>query len=171
MNKVAWLAVLSAPLLLGQSAPKPAESPADPLASIAWMAGGTWHGEAQAPGGGGTMRIDTRYRKLLDGRAIAFDTSFNGVQQYAGSFGYDAVRKQIVFTYAAADGGWIEGTVQPQPEYLLYDFEVHESSGTAGHYQVRVHKDGADDYTWALFAQQEAKWAPLFQVKYHRLAE
>jgi hypothetical protein len=165
MKKLGLLIALWAPMMLAQAAPKAA--PADPLAAVAWMAG-AWHGEIQAPGGEVT-RVDMQLKRTLGGHVIAFDTSFNGSLQYEGQFAYDAVRKQIVFAYGGADGGWVEGNVQPQPEYLLWDFNVHESDGSSGHYQVHVHQDGADDFTWALFRPNGDGWAPMFQIKYHRV--
>ena len=170
MKKLGLLIALWAPMVLAQAAPKPAAAPPDPLALVAWMAGGTWHGEVAAPGGGAAVRVDMQLKRTLAGHAISFNTSFNGTLQYEGHFGYDAVRKQIVFAYGGADGGWVEGNVQPQPEFLLWDFNVHESDGSSGHYQVHVHQDGADDFTWALFRPSGDGWAPMFQIKYHRVA-
>ena len=168
MKKIYLLVFLWAPILWAQSAVK---SATDPLAPLAWMVGGTWHGEISMPGNGAVTRIDTRIRRTLGGHVLAFDTNFNGSPRYEGQFAYDAVRKQIVLAYGAADGGWVEGTVQPQPAFLLWDFEVHESDGTVGHYQLHVHQDDADDYTWALFGQRDGVWSPQFQIKYHRLAD
>ena len=168
MKKLGLLIALWAPMMLAQAAPKPAAAPPDPLAVVAWMAG-TWHGEIKAPGGEVTS-VDMQLKRTLDGHVISFDTSFNGSLQYEGQFAYDAVRKQIVFAYGGADGGWVEGNVQPQPEFLLWDFNVHESDGSSGHYQVHVHQDGADDFTWALFRPNGDGWAPMFQIKYHRVA-
>jgi len=74
---------------------------ADPLAPIAWLAGGVWHGEVQGPDGK-TTKIETRVARELNGKALSFNSSFNGVMQYEGFFAYDAAKKAIVFTYPSA---------------------------------------------------------------------
>jgi hypothetical protein len=43
-----------------------------------------------------------------------------------------------------------------------------EASGSIEHYQVHVHREGADDYTWSLFAPQNQASAKLFEIHYHR---
>jgi hypothetical protein len=164
-SQAALLLIAAAPML-GQGSAGPSAA-ADPLAPIAWMAGGVWHGEANGPGGKPT-RIDTRIERELGGKAFSFSTSFDGVQQYQGFFAYDAAKKTIVFSYPSSDGSLAEGTVVPSGDALLWDFHMTEASGSVEHYQVHVHQDGADDYTWALFAQQNNAWAKLFEIHYHR---
>lgn len=167
MKLVAWLfgfgiAVSAAGAQVSNTASLP-----DPLAPIAWMAGGVWHGKVTAPNGA-AMMIATHVERVLGGAAMHFGTSFGGTPTYEGVFAYDAVRKAIVFSYAAADGGYTSGTVTPGPEFLTWDFDVHEKDGSSGHYQVHAHQDGKDDYTWSLFAPDAGGWKPVLQVKYHR---
>lgn len=162
---------LALPLLLvalrmsAQTAPA-----ADPLAPIAWMAGGTWNGEVKAPTGK-LAKIDTRIERELSGKAFDFSTKFDGVLQYQGYFAYDAAKKAIVFSYPSADGGIASGTVTQAGDSQLWDFTMTEATGSIGHYQVHTHQDGPDDYTWALFAPQADAWAKLFEVRYHRIKD
>jgi hypothetical protein len=131
---------------------------ADPLAPIAWMAGGTWHGEITGPDGKPT-KIDTRIDHELSGKALSFSTKFDGVVQYQGFFAYDAARKSIVFSYPSADGGLASGTVAQTGSSQVWDFTMTEATGSVGHYQVRTHQTAPDDYTWALFQPQGDSWA------------
>lgn len=161
--------LLVAGQIFAQSAP--ARSPAaDQLAPIAWMAGGTWHGEVNGPDGKPT-KIDTRIERELNGKAFNFSTRFDGVLQYQGYFAYDAAKKSIVFSYPSADGGIASGSVTQAGDSQLWDFSMTEATGSVGHYQVHTHQTGADDYTWALFAPQGDSWAKLFEVHYHRIKD
>jgi hypothetical protein len=144
-----------------------AQPPADQLAPVAWMAGGTWHGEVTGPNGKPT-KIDTRIERELSGKAFTFGTKFDGVQQYQGFFAYDAAKKSIVFSYPSADGGIASGTVAQTGDSQVWDFTMTEATGFVGHYQVHTHQTSADDYTWALFAPQGDSWAKLFEIHYHR---
>ena len=161
---VVFILVAIAPLF-AQTAPVPGA--ADPLAPIAWMAGGTWHGEVTGPDGKPT-KIDTRIEREFGGKAFSFATDFDGVPRYQGFFAWNTAKKAIVFSYPSADGALAEGTVSQKDDVLLWDFLMTEASGSVEHYQVHVHRDGADDYTWALFAPQNDTWAKLFEVHYHR---
>jgi hypothetical protein len=139
-----------------------------PLAPIAWMEG-TWHGEAKTPDGKLT-KIDTRIERELGGKAFTFSTKFDGVVQYQGFFAWDAAKQAIVFHYPSADGGLAEGTVGQSGDLLLWSFRMTEASGLVEQYRVHVHQDGADDYTWTLFAPQKDIWAKLLEIHYHRTA-
>jgi hypothetical protein len=160
------LMLLVAGRMSGQSAPA-APAAADPLAPIAWMAGGTWHGEVTGPDGKLT-KIDSRIERELGGKAFNFATKFDGVEQYKGFFGYDAAKKAIVFAYPSVDGSLSVGTVEQKGDSLIWDFRMTEATGTVDHFQVHAHQDGADDYTWALFAPQGDSWTKLFDIHYHR---
>jgi hypothetical protein len=165
MKKFLAIALLSAAPVLTQAAP--ATPAADPLAPIAWMAGGTWHGEVNGPDGKPT-KIDTRIERELAGKAFTFSTKFNGVEQYQGYFAYDAAKKALVFSYPSADGGIASGSVAQVGDSQVWDLSMTEATGSVGHFQVRTHQTGADDYTWALFQPQGDSWTKLFEIHYHR---
>jgi hypothetical protein len=151
--------------LAAQTAPSPVAS--DPLAPVAWMAGGVWHGEVRGPDGK-TTKIETRVERKLDGKALSFTSSFDGVMQYQGFFAYDASKKAIVFSYPSADGGLANGTVTSKDGSLLWDFQMTEANGSVNHFQVHTVQTGSDAYTWALFALQKDVWVKLFEIQYHR---
>jgi hypothetical protein len=166
MKRLALLMLLVAGQISAQSAPAP-QPAADPLAPISWMAGGTWHGEVNGPDGKLT-KIDTRVERELNNRAFTFSTRFDGVLQYQGFFAYDAAKKSIVFSYPSADGGIASGSVTQAGDSQVWDFTMTEATGSVGHFQVRTHQTGADEYTWALFAPQGDSWTRLLEVHYHR---
>ena len=165
LRRLGVLILFATGALLGQGASSPSPA-ADPLAPIGWMAGGTWHGEVKGPNGKLT-KIDTRIERELGGKAFTFSTKFDEVLQYQGFFAYDAAKKAIVFSYPSADGSLADGSVVPNGDMLVWDFHMTEASGAVEPYQVHVHQDGADDYTWALFAPQKDTWAKLFEIHYH----
>jgi hypothetical protein len=88
--------------------------------------------------------------------------------QYQGFFAYDAAKKVILFSYPSADGGLANGTVEGKDGSLIWDFQMTESDGSVGHYQVHTVQNGPDDYTWSLFASQKDAWVKLFEIHYHR---
>lgn len=146
-----------------------ASSVADPLAPVAWLAGGTWKAEVPNPSGGASTKIEQRLERTLGGKAIRFTTKFNGVEQYEGFFAYDAAKKQIVFAYPSASGDVTTGTVAADAGgELVMDFTISNADGTREVYQVHMKKADADDYTWSLFANAGGKLTPMFEVKYHR---
>jgi hypothetical protein len=148
-----------------QTVPSPAAP--DPLAPVVWMAGGVWHGEVQGPDGK-TTKIENRVERELDGKALSFTSSFDGVMQYQGFFAYDAAKKAIVFSYPSADGGLANGTVTSKDGLLLWDFQMTEANGSVSRFQVHTVQTGSDDYTWALFALKKDAWVKLFEIHYHR---
>jgi hypothetical protein len=162
---VALLLVAGSVGLSAQTAATPA--PSDPLAPVTWMAGGVWRGEVRGPDGK-TTKIETRVVRELNGKALSFSSSFDGVMQYLGFYAYDAARKAIVFSYPSADGGLANGTVEQKDGYQSWDFQLTESNGSVKHFQVHTHQDGPNDYTWALFSPQKDTWVKLFEIHYHR---
>ena len=160
------LFAISAMLAIGQAAPAAA---ADPLAPVAWLAGGTWKAEVPSPNGGANTKIEQKMERVLGGKAIRFATKFNGVEQYEGFFTWDAVKRQIVFAYPSTAGDVTMGVAAQEPAGgVLMDFTINQADGSAARYQVHIRKAGPDDYTWALFADAGGSWTPLFEVKYHR---
>jgi hypothetical protein len=162
---IALVLVMSSMGVGAQTVPVPAA--ADPLTPVAWMAGGVWHGEVQGPDGK-TTKIETRVQRELNGKALSFSSSFDGVMQYSGFFAYDAAKKSIVFSYPSADGGLANGTVASKDSSLLWDFQMTEANGSVSHFQVHTVQTGVDDYTWALFASKKDAWVKLFEIHYHR---
>jgi hypothetical protein len=158
------LFAMSAMVAMGQ-----ANAAVDQLAPVAWLAGGTWKAEVPSPNGGASTKIEQKMERMLGGKALRFETTFNGVEQYQGFFAYDAVKKQIVFAYPSAAGDVTNGVATEGPAGgVVMDFTISNADGTAAKYQVRIKKAGADDYTWSLFASSGATWTPMFEVKYHR---
>jgi len=159
LNRLVAFALASS--LGAQTATPPVAS--DSLAPIAWLAGGVVRGAD-----GKTTKIETHIERMLNGKALSFSSSFDGVMQYQGFFAYDAAKKAVLFSYPSADGGLANGTVESRDGLLLWDFQMTESNGSVGHYQVHTVQSGADDYTWSLFASQKDAWVKLFDIHYHR---
>jgi hypothetical protein len=166
MKKLLALMLAVSSIGLGaQTATVPAAS--DPLAPVAWMAGGVWRGEVRGPDGK-TTKIETRVERELNGKALSFSSSFDGVMQYRGFYAYDAAKKTIVFSYPSADGGLANGSVEQKGDALVWEFNMTESNGSVSRYQVSTLQQGADDYTWTLFASRKDAWVELFAIHYHR---
>jgi len=160
------LFAISATLAMGQATPTAAP---DPLAPVAWLAGGVWKAEVPSPNGGANTKIEQRMERVLGGKAIRFATKFNGVEQYEGFFAWDAVKRQIVFAYPSAAGDVTSGVAtEGTAGDVVMDFTINNADGTAARYQVHIRKAGPDNYTWALFADAGGSWTPMFEVKYHR---
>ena len=160
-----WLVVLvCAGVACGEAA-----RTADPMAPVSWMAG-KWVGEVKAPGDAKATVIASTFEPVLGGKMLKIQTSFDGKGTYEGMFGYDPEKKAIAFWYLTAEGESVTGTVIPQAEYLLFDFEIAKPGEKSQHLQTHIHQDDANHYTWALFADTKGTgWVKLFDVHYHRV--
>ena len=141
---------------------------ADPLAPIIWMTG-SWRAETPTSGEGHAITIEQRISSILGGKAVAFSTTFDGVQRYQGLFAYDAARKAIVFWYPSASGELTTGTVSPQDGYLLLEFQVTDNEGATTPFQVHIKPAGADGYNWTLYGRTDSDWKAMLSLQYHRV--
>jgi hypothetical protein len=142
---------------------------ANSLAPILWMTG-SWRAETPASAGEHPVMIEEHIASVLSGKAVAFTSTFNGVQQYQGLFAYDAAKKAIVFWYPSASGELTSGTVSQQGGYLLLDLQVADSDGNSTPFQVRIKPVGADDYDWTLYGHSSSEWKAMLSLHYHRVA-
>lgn len=120
--------MLASSISLGAQTIVPPAAP-DPLAPIVWLAGGVWRGVVQGADGK-TTKIETHVEPMLNGKALSFSSSFNGVMQYQEFFAYDAAKKAILFSYPGADGGLANGTVESRGGSLLWDDRVKRKCGS-----------------------------------------
>jgi Protein of unknown function (DUF1579) len=148
----------------------PAAPAGDPIFPIRWMTG-TWTSQVMPPNAQKAMTVEQKFTMVLNGRVLAFTTSFDGTMQYQGLFAYDAAKKCVVFWYPSADGELTRGTLTPQQDSLLLDFEVTDASGKVTPYQVRIHQTGGDGYDWTLFNKDGSGWKQLTALHYKRTAE
>ena len=142
----------------------------DPMFPIRWMTG-TWTSQVMPPNAQKPITVEQKFTMVLNGRVLAFTTSFDGTMQYQGLFAYDAAQKAIVCWYPSADGELTRGTLTPQQDSLLFDFEVTDAAGKVTPYQVRIHQTGGDGYDWTLFDKDGSGWKQLTALHYKRTAE
>ena len=160
---------LSLVILPMSSAQAASSATADPLAPISWMVG-SWKAQVTTPDGAKTVPVDLHIESVLGGKALGFTTAFRGVPTYQGLFAYDAAKKAIAFWYPSADGELTVGTVTPQDDYLLLDFQVTDSNGGATHFQSRMKRVGENDYDWTLYSMAGTEPKQIFAVHYRRVA-
>ena len=117
------------------------------------------------------MVVEQKFTMVLNGKVLAFTTSFDGNMQYQGLFAYDSADKVIAFWYPSASGELTRGTLKPQQDSLLLDFQVTDASGTVTPYQVRIHQTGGDGYDWTLFSKDSSEPKQMMALHYKRTAE
>jgi hypothetical protein len=144
-----------------------ADKTASSLAPITWMIG-DWRAQATQASGQKPTQIDQHIASILGGKALSFSTFFNGVQQYQGLFAYDAGKKAIAFWYPSADGEITSGTVSQQGDYLVLDFQVVDADGADTLYQVRIRRQGMNEYEWALYSHSASEWKQVLSLRYRR---
>jgi hypothetical protein len=139
------------------------QATADPLAPVAFLAGGTWIGAGRWPDGS-TFAVEEHYfwgptKHLLHFEAYE-PASDKRTLLYEGIVFYDAARQAIV-----------QWNVKPSGERNESVVTRSDSSG----YEVRGAKTwslnrrtGADEYHWELRVRQDTVWKTILDATYRR---
>jgi len=132
----------------GQGQPAPA---ADPMASIAWLAG-DWEAEPKGAAPSSAMtKVAYHFRPVLGGKALSVETTFNGTGRFQGMIAYDPARKSVAVWYLTANGDSTEGTMTPADGFALFDLTVTSEQGKSTHLQLHIVHVDADHYRWEIY--------------------
>jgi hypothetical protein len=147
--------------------PQSAKADENPLASIAWLTGGTWKAEAKAPDGKVTT-VASQVRWAENGRAIEFATAFNGVPHYSGFYCWDPSRQAIAFWYTSSDGEFTQGTAKMDGNVLVQEFDHYTKDGKMQQLRSRIERTGENSYHWNVMANKDGNWTELIALNYAR---
>ena len=158
-------------LAMGQSRAQGGTPPqADPMASIAWLAG-DWEAEPKgAAANSSNTKVAYHFRPALNGKELSVEATFNGVGRFQGMIGYDPARKSVAVWYLTTTGESTTGTMTAEDGYALFDVAVTSLEGKSTHLQVRIVHVDADHYRWEIYADPRGTgMAKLFETSYRRL--
>jgi hypothetical protein len=143
---------------------------ADPMSSIAWLAG-DWEAEPKgAAASSSNTRVAYHFHPVLGGRELTLEATFNGMGRFQGMIGYDPARRSVAVWYITTTGESSAGLMTPEDGYSLFDINVTSLEGKTTHLQVRIVHVDADHYRWEIYADPKGTgMAKLFETSYRRL--
>lgn len=139
------------------------QPPAAPLASVAFLEGGTWLGEGKWPDGS-ALRVEVRYFWGPTKRVLHFEThDLAGGQRkllYEGMLFFEPKRGRLVQYNFKPDGGLDES------ELSEANAKGYDVRGTNTWSLIRY--TNADAFRWELRVQQAGEWKLILDATYRR---
>jgi hypothetical protein len=173
MNTSARLFVFAAFLIGTIAAPAaqvPASSPKTALAVLAPLVGGEWR--APLPGG---QLTDTQHFEWMYDQMFLRSThhvdSADGKTVYQGEtvYGWDARAHQIVWWYWNETGGYLTGTLTPNPDgSLVLEGENHGPANQLDRTRQTIRLANAS-WTMETSQQQAGQWTPAITRTYQKV--
>jgi hypothetical protein len=147
--------------------------PATPIASLAWLVGGTWTAVVSPPGGGET-RIETRYQWSDNSAYIRFTTHFTSgkgtLRNYDGNFFWNPDQSALAMWYTDAKGHITQGPVTVSGDTMAMTFRGTDFEGKDADLRATVTRRTNDEYSWLLEEKQPGAWKQLLALTYRRAA-
>jgi hypothetical protein len=144
---------------------------AKPIATMAWVIGGTWIADASNLGGG-MQRIETRYDWSDNGSFIRFNTHFvtdkGTLKNYDGNFFYDPSGKTLSMWYMDASGEITQGPMAIEGDVWQMSFHGPDFEGKMADLQVNVLRKSNDLYHWSVSERVGQEWKKLLELDYAR---
>ncbi len=118
------------------------------------------------------MSIELRCEWAANHQGIRFDGAFvvdgKRAPYTSGIYGWNAAKKQLVFTYSDAEGNLIEGAVTIENGALVHDFTSTDLHGKIEKARAIITPRGADAYTNDIFVEKDGSLQKMVSVKYER---
>lgn len=137
--------------------------PADPLAPVAFLEGGTWRGEGKWPDGS-LLRVEQRFHWGPTRRVLHFDA-------YGLASGARTLLYEGLLFRDGRRGKLVQWNFKPDGE--LTETEVTRVNGDG--YEVQgpnswsiIRKLGADEFGWELRVKQGDQWKPILNATFSR---
>lgn len=144
-----------------------------PIASLAWLIGGTWTADASKAGGPG-MRIETRYQWSDNNAYIRFTTHFvsdkGAMHRYDGNFFWNPEQSTLSMWYMDPANAITQGPIKVEGDVLEMLFHGTNFEGKPADLRVRVTRKNSDLYNWLLEEKSGEGWKPLLTLDYQRSA-
>jgi hypothetical protein len=155
-------------------AARPVDSSASPCAPIAFLVGGTWHGQVPPGPNGQKVEIESKADWTANHQGIRFDSTFviDGKRSpYAsGMYAWNPAKKQLVVLYSDSEGSLADGAITIKNDVLVHDFSVTEKDGKISKIQARVTPQGPNAYLNEIYQWKHGHWEKLVSVHYERAA-
>ena len=155
---------LAALALIGLAGTAGAVEPPELLKPMAFLAGHCWKGTFAD----GKKTDEHCFSWLYDGLALRDTHTVRalGKPDFTGESTYyvDSVGHRVEFLYLESSGGVSRGTVEGQPEALLFPNARYVSDGETLVYRARWPRQGDDGYEVWSEAQTPNGWATMFKL-------
>jgi hypothetical protein len=164
-RKIVVPAVSAAALMAGAVfAAPPADTPANPLQPMAFLAGHCYKGTVR-----GNDTDEHCFAWKYDGMALrdVHTVKTPGKPDYVGetTYYYDSAAKRIEYLYIENAGGVMRGTVEPADGALVFPATTYVAGGQSMTLRVRWTLQGTDAYEALSEMQNKGQWVTMFKAK------
>jgi hypothetical protein len=150
----------------------PVDSGVSSFQPIAFLVGGTWHGQLPPRPNGQKVEIEMKADWTANHQGIRFDSTFvaDGKRSpyVSGMYAWHPGKKQLVFLYSDAKGSLTNGAITIENDVLVHDFKVTEKDGKASKIQARITPQGPNAYLNEIFQGKDGGWEKVVVVRYER---
>lgn len=175
MKLVTLLAQMAVPVLIATSSATEPARPAtttSPFTPIVFLVGGVWRGDLPPAPDGKKMSIELRCDWAANHQGIRFDGAFvidgKRMPYTSGIYNWDASKQELVFTYADAEGGLIQGAVTLEHGTLVHNFTSTDNLGKIEKARAIITPLGSDSYMNDIFVEKDGTWKQVVSVTYER---
>jgi hypothetical protein len=148
----------------------PAKIPASPLAPVAFFTAHEWDAKLPHSPDGKKMSIHARFTWSENRQAIRISNQFvidgKPTPYIDGLYFWNPEKQAIMFLYCDSKGSLYEGTVRPEGNTLVHEFQETHPDGKIDPLLARVTPHGTESWDNAIFARKESALTPLVQVQY-----
>jgi hypothetical protein len=152
--------------------PAPKARLASPLEPMAFLVGGEWEAKLPAQPDGKQVSILAHFTWATNHRVIRVSNVYaigdKSMPYIDGIYAWNAQKQVIVFSYADSQGNLYEGTVKPETNGLLHEFQMTDAKGEVSQFSAKQTKDGTDAWTNQIFFRKDGKLEPMVTVRYEK---
>jgi hypothetical protein len=158
-----------------QNPPAQAKSTAvSPLEPLAFLVGGEWEAKLPAQSDKRQVSIRAHFTWANNHRAIRISNSYavgdKTLPYIDGLYAWHPLKRMIVFSYVDAEGNYYEGTVKPQPDGLLHEFDLTDPNGQVSQFSARQTRDGTNAWVNEIFSRKDGRLESQVKVRYEKVA-
>jgi hypothetical protein len=169
---IAMVSLLITTIFLPAEPSSPSTENTSPLSPIQFLVGGVWRGELPPNPDGSKMQIDLRGDWSPNHQSIRFDSAFvtggKSSPYTSGAYSWDPVGKQIVFSYADAEGSLVQGAVQIDNGALVHNFTMSKTSAQVEKGRAILTPHGQNSYTNDIFVEKDGSFQKVVSLTYQR---
>ena len=160
------LGLLISPLLSAAAE----ETPASPLAPVAFFPAHEWDAKLPDSRDGKKMSIHARFTWAENRQAIRISNQFvidgKPTPYIDGLYYWNPEKHAIMFVYSDAKGSLYQGSVRVEGEKLVHEFQEIHPDGKIDTLVAQVTPHGDAGWDNAIFASKDGALTPLVQVQY-----
>jgi hypothetical protein len=149
------------------------QPPATGLASLGFLAGGTWRADLPPGSDGRKAGIEARFEWTQNHQGIRFDSAWLvGDKKYpytSGIYLWNPQLKQIVISYSDDEGALTTGAVNLANEVFAHDLQVIYPSGKIEKVQTKLTHSGSSSFTNAIYRLKDGQWDKFVEVRYEKV--